>query len=218
MNNGFTLDMVKVQIVIFNGFDELDAIAPFEVLQSAMAVGASIQAEFVTLDSSTEVVAAHGLRVKPDTQLDIDRKLDILIVPGGGWGNRSSQGAWAEAQRGEIPAAISRLHHSGTAIASVCTGAMLVAEAGLLKGRPAITHHVAIEDLRAIGAEIINARVVDDGDIVTSGGVTSGLDLTLWLIERYLSPQIAHEVEKQLEYERRGTVWRRSAAEPFFRS
>ena len=201
--------MVKVQIIIFNGFDELDAIAPFEVWQTAMAIGAGVQAELVTLDRSTEVIAAHGLRVKPHAQLGIEQKLDILIVPGGGWGNRATQGAWAEAQRGEIPAAIFRLHQSGTTIASVCTGAMLVAKAGLLKGRPAITHHVAIEELRAIGAEIVNARVVDDGDLVTAGGVTSGLDLTLWLIERYLSPQIAHEVEKEMEYERRGTVWRR---------
>lgn len=200
--------MVKVQIIIFDGFDELDAIAPFEVLRSATEIGADVQAEFVTLDSSMEIVAAHGLRVQSDAQLEIERKLDILIVPGGGWGNRATQGAWAEAQRGKIPAAIFRLHQSGTTIASVCTGAMLVAKAGLLKGRPAITHHVAIEELRAVGAEIINARVVDDGDIVTAGGVTSGLDLTLWLIERYLSPQIAHEVEKEMEYERRGTVWR----------
>jgi transcriptional regulator GlxA family with amidase domain len=204
--------MVKVQIIIFDGFDELDAIAPFEVFQSAMAIGADVQAELVTLDSSMEVVAAHGLRVRADAKLEIDQELDILIVPGGGWGNRATKGAWAEAQRGEIPAAISRLHQSGTTIASVCTGAMLVAEAGLLKGRPAITHHVAIEELKAVGAEIINARVVDDGDIVTAGGVTSGLDLTLWLIERYLSPQIAHQVEKEMEYERRGTVWRRSVA------
>ncbi|WP_008312326.1 DJ-1/PfpI family protein [Leptolyngbya sp. PCC 6406] len=200
---------MKVQIIIFDGFDELDAIAPLEVLRSAAEIGADIQAELVTLDSSTEIVAAHGLRVQPDAKLGIDQKSDILIVPGGGWGNRATQGAWAEAQRGEIPKAISRLHQSGTTIASVCTGAMLVAETGLLKGRPAITHHVAIEELRASGAEIINARVVDDGDIVTAGGVTSGLDLTLWLIERYFGPQIVYEVEKEMEHERRGTVWRR---------
>lgn len=204
--------MIKVKIIIFNGFDELDAIAPFEVLQSAKVVGADLQAEFVTLDSSMEVVAAHGLQIQADAKLRIDQETDILIVPGGGWGNRATQGAWAEAQRGEIPAAISKLHQSGTTIASVCTGAMLVAKAGLLAGRRAITHHVAVEELRTAGAEIINARVVDDDDVVTAGGVTSGLDLTLWLIERYFSPQIAHEVEKEMEYERRGTVWRRSKA------
>jgi transcriptional regulator GlxA family with amidase domain len=165
----------------------------------------------VTLDGSKEIIAAHGLRIQPEAKLG-DQALDVLIVPGGGWGDRAKQGAWAEAQRGEIPAAIARLHQSGTTIASVCTGAMLVASAGLLKGRPAITHHVALEDLKASGAEIIHARVVDDGNIVTAGGVTSGLDLSLWLLERYLSPQVAFEVERELEYERRGVVWQRSEA------
>ena len=61
-----------------------------------------------------------------------------------------------------------------------------------------------------MGTEIVRARVVDDDDIVTAGGVSSGLDLTLWLLERYLNPQIAHEVEREMEYERRGTVWRLS--------
>jgi transcriptional regulator GlxA family with amidase domain len=203
--------MVQVQIIVFDGFDELDAIAPFEVLQTAAAIGADVQTELVTLDGSKEIVAAHGLRIQPGAKLG-DQALDVLIVPGGGWGDRAQQGAWAEAQRGEIPAAIAQIHQSGTTIASVCTGAMLVASAGLLKGRPAITHHVALEDLKASGAEIIHARVVDDGNIVTAGGVTSGLDLSLWLLERYLSPQVAFEVERELEYERRGVVWQRSAA------
>jgi transcriptional regulator GlxA family with amidase domain len=200
--------MTKVQIILFDGFDELDAIAPFEVWETAKTIGADLQVELVTLGHPTEIVAAHGLRVQPQAQLGFDQKIDILVIPGGGWGNRAKQGAWTESKRGEIPAAITRFYQNGTTIASVCTGAMLVAQAGLLKGRPAITHHVAVEELRAIGAEIVNARVVDDGNIVTSAGVTSGLDLTLWLIERYYNAQIAHEVEQELEYERRGTVWR----------
>jgi transcriptional regulator GlxA family with amidase domain len=202
--------MLNIQIIIFDGFDELDAIAPFEVLQSANQIGADVQAKLVTVDEAKDITAAHGLHVCPDAKLEMDQDLDIVIVPGGGWGNRAAKGAWAEAQRGAIPAAISRFHEGGVTIASVCTGTMLVAEAGLLNGRPAITHHVAVEELRARGAEIIDARVVDDGDIVTAGGITSGLDLTLWLLERYLGAPVAHQVEKELEYERRGTVWRRS--------
>lgn len=205
--------MLRVQVVIFDGFDELDAIAPYEVLQTAAATGASIQAELVTLSGAQAVIAAHGTQVQPHTQVSVDQALDVLVVPGGGWSNRAAKGAWAEAQQGELPAAIAQLHRNGTTIASVCTGTMLVAAAGLLKGRPAITHHGALEDLKAAGAEVINARVVDDGDIVSAGGVTSGLDLALWLIERYFSPEAVYEVEKELEYERRGTVWRRSAGQ-----
>ncbi|MGP1371306.1 MAG: DJ-1/PfpI family protein [Almyronema sp.] len=200
--------MVKAQIILFNGFDELDAIAPFEVLQTAMAMGADLQVELVTLDGSATVVAAHGTQIQPQRQLRLDQKVDILLVPGGGWGDRAEQGAWAEAQRGDIPAALAQLHQKGTVIASVCTGAMLVAAAGLLKNRPAISHRVAIDDLQAAGAKLIKARVVDDGDILTAGGVTSGLDLALWLIDRYFGSQLAHAVEQELEYERRGTVWR----------
>jgi transcriptional regulator GlxA family with amidase domain len=201
--------MVKVQIILFNGFDELDAIAPLEVFRSAMVFGTDIKAELVTLEESAEITAARGLRVRPDAKLELDRKLDILLVPGGGWIDRAPEGARAEVERGQIPGAIAHLHQNGTTIASVCTGAMLVAATGFLSGRPAITHHGAIADLKAIGAEIVNARVVDDGDIVTAGGVTSGLDLGLWLLERYFNSETAHQVEKMLEYERRGTVWRR---------
>jgi transcriptional regulator GlxA family with amidase domain len=198
---------MKIQIIIFPGFDELDAIAPYEVLKNAATMGADLQVELVTVDGTTEVTAAHGLQVKSDGKLE--DKIDLLIIPGGGWVGRAPIGARAEAQRGDIPKAIASLYQNGTIIASVCTGAMLVATAGLLAGRPAITHHGAIEDLKESGAEIIKARVVDDGDIISAGGVTSGLDLALWLVERYFGSQIAHQVERELEYERRGTVWRR---------
>ena len=88
---------------------------------------------------------------------------------------------------------------------------MLLAAAGILKGRPATTHHGAIKDLEASGANVVDARVVDDGNIVTAGGVTSGLDLGLWLVERFYGSQLAHKIEAQLEYERRGTVWKSMA-------
>jgi transcriptional regulator GlxA family with amidase domain len=111
--------------------------------------------------------------------------------------------------RGVIPAKLAELHAAGTTLAGVCTGAMLLAAAGVLKGRPAITHHGAISDLEASGVEIVEARVVDDGDVITAGGVTSGLDLAIWLVERFAGPKIACDVERQMEYERRGVVWRR---------
>jgi transcriptional regulator GlxA family with amidase domain len=86
---------------------------------------------------------------------------------------------------------------------------MLLAAAGVTAGRPAITHRSAIEDLRASGAVIVPARVVDDGDIVTAGGVTSGLDLALWLVERWFGSPLADGVAGAMEHERRGPVWLR---------
>ena len=79
---------------------------------------------------------------------------------------------------------------------------MLLAASGLTAGRRATTHHLAIDDLRASGAEVVEARFVDDGDIVTAGGVTSGLDLALHLVERFADAAIAERVAAEIEYER----------------
>jgi len=198
--------LVHAQILLYDGFDELDGLAPFEVLQAAAALGADLRSEVVTVDGNEEVIAAHGLRLQVQGKLG---RSDVLVVPGGGWVAKAPRGARAEAGRGVIPSVIADCHREGTILAAVCTGAMLIATAGLLRGRSAITHHGAIEDLRAAGAEIVQARVVDDGNIITAGGVTSGLDLALWLVERFAGPGHAVATERQLEYERRGTVWRR---------
>lgn len=198
-----------VQIALFDGFNELDAIAPYETLSRAAELGADFRVEMVTLDGAQEVAAFFDLIVRAGGRLGGVTRPDIVIVPGGGWNHRGPRGARAEAERGALPRALAALHAQGTVLAGVCTGGMLLAAAGVLRGRPATTHHLALEELRAAGAEVIRARVVDDGDVVTAGGVTSGLDLALWLVERFAGPKIAAAVEDRMEYERRGTVWRR---------
>lgn len=199
------------KIVVFEGFDELDAIAPFEVLCNAAAAGADARVALVTLDGAAEVRAAHRLIIRPEGRLEDGEPPDVVIVPGGGWNNRASSGVRAEIASGAIPEALVRLHAAGSTVGTVCTGAMLAAAAGITSGRPATTHRGAIEDLRVSGAEIVQARVVDDGDLVTAGGVTSGLDLALWLVGRSFGEQIERAVERTLEYERRGPVWLRGA-------
>ena len=199
------------QIVVFEGFDELDAIAPFEVLQNAALAGADARAQLVTVNGSREVTAAHGLKIAVNGRLGEGERPDVVIVAGGGWNSHAPQGVRAEVASGEIAAALKRLHGDGGVVATVCTGAMLAASAGLTTGRPATTHHGAIADLRATGTEIMEARVVDDGDLVSAGGVTSGLDLALWLVERFFGAEIERTVERGLEYKRRGPIWRRGA-------
>src|SRR5262245_58139737 len=203
---------MRVQIVLFDGCDELDALAPFEVLRRAGEAGADIQTKLVTLTDMAEVTAAYGLRVRPTGRLEEGELPDLVLVPGGGWNHRGLRGARVEAERGALPAALARLHAAGMMLAGVCTGAMLIAAAHLLIGRHATTHHLALDELQAAGATVIHARVVDDGDLLTSGGVTSGIDLALWLVERFAGPQVALQIERRLEYERRGTVWRRLTA------
>jgi transcriptional regulator GlxA family with amidase domain len=201
---------MKADIIIFDGCDEMDALAPFEVLQRAAELGGNLDVKLVTIERSDEIISAHGARLQPHTVYSEEDEPDVLVVPGGGWNNLAAKHSTrTEFKRGVIPEIIAHAHDSGSLIAGVCTGAMLIAGAGILKNRHAITHHAAIEDLRAERVSIIQARVVDDGDIVTSGGVTSALDLALWLTERLYNPQIAQQIEIQMEYERRGTVWRR---------
>ncbi len=102
---------------------------------------------------------------------------------------------------------IAARHALGAKIASVCTGAMLLAAAGLLHGRAATTHHDALDDLRATGADVIDdARVVDDGEIITAAGVTSGIDLALWIIERELGATAAEATARSLAYPRIDSV------------
>ncbi|MEP7235680.1 MAG: DJ-1/PfpI family protein [Ignavibacteriota bacterium] len=197
---------MKIQIIIFDGFDELDAIAPYEVLRAAAETGIDLHVDIVSLDGAEFATASHGLRVGVTGQFD--EELDIALIPGGGWNSGSSQGVRKEIERGIIPAKLRELHTQGKTIASVCTGAMIIAAAGLLKNRNATTHHTALGDLSEYGAHIRNARVVDDGEIITAGGITSGLDLALWLIERYYGAELSATIEKRLEYQRQGEVWK----------
>jgi transcriptional regulator GlxA family with amidase domain len=187
---------MQTEILLYDGFDELDAIGPFEILSNG-----GFDPRFVTVDGADKVTASHGARVLVDGT--VSDGVELLVVPGGGWGDRAPQGAWAEAERGEIPRAIAERHRGGATIASVCTGAMLLAAAGLLTGRPAVTHHVALDELEAAGADVKrNARVVDDGDILTAAGVTSGLDLALWLVERERGADAADAVAREIEHTR----------------
>lgn len=190
---------MQIDIIIYEGFDELDAIGPFEVLTQATQMGADLSTRLVTLEPAELVSASHGLEVKPHGVLD--ESADLVVVAGGGWGGRAEHGAWGEAQRGGLPAALAKLHRSGTPVASVCTGGMLLAAAGLLEGRPAVTHHSARDELVASGAAWSDHRVVDDGDVITAGGVTSGLDLALWLVERYFGRDLRTRVAEHIEHQ-----------------
>lgn len=138
---------MNIQIVIFDGFEELDAIGPYEVWRLATDLKSDLDVQLVTLEVRTEITAANGLRVHPDARLGAKRP-DLVIVPGGGWLNRAPSGTWAEVQHGVLPAKLAQLHRDGVVMSSVCTGAMLLAIAGLLKNRPATTNRGAMDELR----------------------------------------------------------------------
>lgn len=191
---------MQIDIVIFDGFDDLDALGPLEVLRSAARIGGDFRTRLVTRTPQPQVTTSYGLRVVPDASYAPG--VELMIVPGGGWAARNAIGAWGEAQRGDWLPLLAQAALGGTVMAGVCTGAMLLAHAGIIGNRRANTHHTAWDDLVATGATLLKERVVDDGNLITSGGVTSGLDLALWIVERYADKQLADHVAKRMEYNR----------------
>jgi transcriptional regulator GlxA family with amidase domain len=193
---------MQTEILIFDGMDELDAFGPYEVLAEA-----GFDVALVTHPATDRIITARGAIVVPDGELS-DRP-ELLVIPGGGWTKRPPKGAWAEVQRGVLPRAIAERHAAGARIASVCTGAFLVAAAGLLEGRPATTHWNDVDDLEAMGVRVIrDARAVDDGDIVSAGGVTSGIDMALWIVEQEKGREVADDVAAELVHRRDERIWR----------
>ncbi|HZC14831.1 MAG TPA: DJ-1/PfpI family protein [Thermoleophilaceae bacterium] len=192
---------MNAEILLFDGFDELDAMGPWEVLGGLAQLREDVTARLVTLEGARPVKADHGAMIAAHGALS--ERPDVLIVPGGGWLDRTPEGAWAQAERGEIPAAIAARHAAGTTVASVCTGALLVARSGILDGRRATTNPQALDDLRGHGGvEVIEARVVDDGDILTAGAPVCGIDLALRILERFEGSELADAAAAVIGYER----------------
>ncbi len=147
------------------------------------------------------VRGAYGLRFRPDAVYE-PGEAELLLVVGGGWVARSEAGAWGEVQRGDWLPLLVEARQTCRLLAGVCTGTLLLAHAGLLSGRRANTHRSAQRDLRELGVHVVDERVVDDGDLVTCGGVTGGIDLALWIVEREFSKDVADQVATRLEYDR----------------
>ena len=188
-----------VDIVVYDGIDELDALGPLEVLRSGATFDASVTARLVTPAEQDEVRGAFGLRFRPDARW-APGDADVTIVPGGGWAARADIGAWGEYRRGTLLELIADAARRSAVMAGVCTGTMLLAHAGVVGGRRAATHHAATADLAATGADVVRERVVDEGDLVTSGGVTAGIDLALWLLARECSADVAAKVAARMEH------------------
>ena len=208
---------VHAQIVLFDGFDPLDVIAPFEVLAAGSeAVDGELEVELVSAEGPRPVVSGtRGMVLQATGQLD-PAKPGYVIVPGasGPIEGDPDDGVVTIpvllARFGEtaaVPLVREAMANPDVTVATVCGGSLALAMAGLLEGRHAVTHQLGMDVLEATGVNVVHARVVDDGDLVTAGGVTFGLDLALHLLQRSYGPRVALAVESLLAYERRGTVW-----------
>ncbi|WP_275006306.1 DJ-1/PfpI family protein [Promicromonospora iranensis] len=208
---------LSVQVVLFDGFDPLDAVTVFEVLAAGSAsIGGELAVELVTAEGPRQVRSGTtGITMPATGTLDPERP-GYVIVPGASGPVDADPDDGVDtipvllsrfAQTAAVPLVRRAMENSKVTVAAVCGGSLALAMAGLLEGRNAVTHVLGMDALDATGAHAVRARVVDDGDLVTSGGVTSGLDLGLYLLEREYGPKIARAVETLFEYERRGTVW-----------
>jgi transcriptional regulator GlxA family with amidase domain len=192
---------VRIDIVLFDGLDEMDVVGPLEVLRAAALTGADLDVRLAGRTDLAPVTGTFGLTFSPDVVFDPDAA-DVVVVPGGQWANRGERGAWAEVQRGDWLPPLGAAAGTGALMVSVCTGAMLLAHAGIIGTRTATTHRVALDDLAATGANVVTDRVVHDGPVVTGGGVTSGIDVGLYLVEHLLGSDEAALAATRLEYTR----------------
>lgn len=187
-----------IGILLFDGVEELDAVGPYEVL-AAWSSSFPDDGWSVTTMSSTgsPVTGAKGLTIVPHAAVADAPALDVLVYPGG-FGTRALLAdaqhlEWVRAQRREVPL-----------VTSVCTGSLVLAAAGLLAGRPATTHWASLDLLHELDATIDvrrDARFVDDGDVVTSAGVSAGIDMALHLVARLASRETAATVRRGIQYD-----------------
>ena len=184
-------------IAVFEGVEELDWAGPWEVLaawaQYFPADGAGV---FTVTPRPGPVTCAKGARIIPDHTWDDHPPIDVLVYPGG-------QGTRPQLGDEVVRSWVRGVAATAEMVTSVCTGALVLADAGLLDDRPATTHWSALEHLAQLGRAIEvrdGERFVDDGDIVTAAGVSAGIDMALHLVGRFAGTERAREVQKIIEY------------------
>ena len=190
--------MTSIAIAIFEGVEELDFAGPWEVL-AAWATqhpddGVSV---FTVADTTDLVLCAKGLKVAPDHAWDTAPAADVLIVPGGfGINAKLQDEAFLERLRADS--------ERGTLVTSVCTGALALAAAGLLRDRPATTWWGRLDRLAELEPTVEvrpDDRFVDSGEIVTAAGVSAGIDMALHLVARLHSVERARHVRRYIQYD-----------------
>ena len=193
---------IRVGIFLFDDVEVLDFAGPYEVFTTASRMAARrnpAQAEpftVVTLAATPQVCARAGLTVLADQALDNTPPLDLLIVPGGV--------VDAELQKPEVVQWVATQSATAQWTASICTGAFLLAAAGLLDGRPATTHWEDLADLQTRFPNVTvkeGVRWVDDGNVLTSGGISAGIHLSLHLVARLAGQELAVITARQMEFD-----------------
>jgi transcriptional regulator GlxA family with amidase domain len=189
---------VNVGVALFDGAEELDWAGPWEVLAAWAEQWPDDGVHVFTLAREDRpVTCAKGLRVLPDETWETAPPLDVLVYPGG-------RGTRRELEDEAVLDWIRGLAAGETVVASVCTGSLVLAAAGLLDGKPATTHWGSLELLPTLGREIEvrpHDRFVDNGNVLTAAGVSAGIDIALHLVARLHSTERAREVRRYIQYD-----------------
>jgi transcriptional regulator GlxA family with amidase domain len=189
--------MPRIAIAVFEGAEELDFVGPWEVLAAWRYLHPDEVSVCLVGDSIEPVTCAKGMRVVPELAWNDLGEIDVLVYPGGR-GTRTTLGDETVRER------LRALHAGGTLLASVCTGALVFADAGLLDDLPATTYWSAFDELLPLGRDIEprpDDRFVDAGEIITAAGVSAGIDMALHLVGRLASPERAREVRRYIQYD-----------------
>lgn len=196
------MERKRVGILIFDNVEVLDFCGPFEVFSATRSNPERFREEpslfdvFLVAEQADTIVATGGLRVMPDYTTTDCPPLDVLVVPGG-WGTRrvlknQSLLAWIEARGRQVET-----------LTSVCTGSMVLGQTGLLDGRRATTHWLSLDWMRQSfpGVSVEDRlHVVEDGHVLTSAGISAGIDMALRVVTRYYGEEIGRATARYMEY------------------
>ncbi len=194
--------MKTIGIIIFDDAEELDFVGPYEVFQMINEVANRMeQSNLVDVklisETGNDITGIKGMRVGAHASIQQIHRLDILCVPGG-------QGSRSVIKNPNLLSWVKNISNDCEWITSVCTGAFVLAKAGLTKDKNITTHWAAFDEFKQLGLEgNLNAgvRYIQDGNLVTSAGVSAGIDMALWLTGQLFSPGFARAVQLAMEYD-----------------
>ena len=203
--------MRTVAILLFDAIEVLDFAGPFEVF--GVAGRSSQQTRFseppftvFTVAEHTPVIARNGLSINPSYRLDNHPKADIIIVPGGGGVHADGTpfGSRLEMNNPVLLNWVRQSAESAELVLSVCTGSFILGKAGLLDGLAATTHFMAMDGMRQAAPDTElrpTERYVDNGKIITSAGISAGIDMSLYVVGRLLGKDVADETARYMQYD-----------------
>ncbi len=192
----------KIGLFLFDRAEELDFVGPFEVFSMVNNVASRFDLDnpneiLLISEDGKDITGAKGMRIGIDYGIDDCPPLDVFCIPGG-FGTREL------VNNAKVVDWVASATANCDWVTSVCTGSFILSKAGLLDGRKATTHWAAFEEFKTLGlaGELLSGvRYVRDGNVVTSAGVSAGIDMALWLTGQMYDVEMARTVQKVMEYD-----------------